>query len=460
MGAGTEPEHPAVDYSRATEAVVLHQAVLLVGYSLRDLHGTPASFPGGKGSFGQLLELLHFGYSPNSDSVADFPDAHLELKSTGVIRRAAGAWRAKERLVLSVINYHALVEEESYRESTFFQKNGRLLLVIYAWRADESPLDFQVKAVDVISLDELDESDRAIIEADWWAIRRAVREGRAHELSEGDTLYLAACRKGAGRGRDSRRQPFSDEPAPQRAFSLKAGFVTRLVEKLLASAPARSDEQAAIDDPAQLLESTFEQLMLARLEGFRGLTARKIAIEIAPDLNTRAKGFHASLVRRMLGVRTKRIEELEKADVTLKVVRIGKRGRPKESMSFPAFRYRVLAKERWSRSDLRERLSQRFLLAFFVDSDEGYRFSHATFWSMPETVLDGEVRRVWLETVVRIRRGCSHDLPGLRFSEVLHVRPHARNAADTDHTPDGRELVRKSFWLNASYIGRIYRDET
>lgn len=460
MGSGIEPARPTVDYSRANEEVVLHQAVLLVGYSLRDLHGTPASLPGGKGSFGQLLELLHFGYSPNSESVADFPEARLELKSTGVIPNATGMWRAKERLVLNVINYHSLVEEESYRDSMFFKKNGRLLLVIYAWRADLSPLDFQVQAVDVISLGELNESDRAIIEADWRTIRRVVQEGRAHELSEGDTLYLAACRKGAGRGRDSRTQPFSDEPAPQRAFSLKPGFVTRLVEKVLASAPERSDEQAAVDNPAQLLESTFEQLMLARFEVFRGLTAHQIATRIAPDLNTRAKGFHASLVSRMLGVRTKKIEELEKADVTLKVVRIGKRGRPKESMSFPAFKYRELAKETWRTSNLRGRLSKRFLMAFFAEDGNGYKFSHATFWSMPETVLEREVRRVWIETVVRIRRGCSHDLPGISFSEVLHVRPHARNAADTDRTPDGRELVRKSFWLNASYIGRIYRGET
>lgn len=41
------------------------------------------------------------------------------------------------------------------------------------------------------------EEDLAIIEHDWKTIMRKVRAGRAHELSEGDTLYLAACTKGA-----------------------------------------------------------------------------------------------------------------------------------------------------------------------------------------------------------------------------------------------------------------------
>jgi len=40
-------------------------------------------------------------------------------------------------------------------------------------------------------------------------------------------------------------------------------------------------------------------------------------------------------------------------------------------------------------------------------------------------------------------------------SSVAHVRPHARNAKDTELTPQGEQLVKKSFWLNQKYIAKI-----
>ena len=39
--------------------------------------------------------------------------------------------------------------------------------------------------------------DLLIIEQDWEKIMGKVRAGQAHLLTEGDTLYLAACTKGA-----------------------------------------------------------------------------------------------------------------------------------------------------------------------------------------------------------------------------------------------------------------------
>mgnify|MGYP001337438613 CR=1 FL=1 len=57
-----------------------------------------------KGLLGQLVELYHFGKLPNRNQEADFPEAGLELKVTGLLDN-----KAKERLVLSVINYHKII---------------------------------------------------------------------------------------------------------------------------------------------------------------------------------------------------------------------------------------------------------------------------------------------------------------------------------------------------------------
>lgn len=444
------------DYSTESEAVVVAHARTLVGRTLRDLYGDDVDPVRGKGAFGQLVELVHFGYEPNTVPGPDFRVARLELKATGAERKSMG-WRAKERLVLSNINYRGLAEETDFRASTFYLKNARLLIVVYHWVAGQGPSDYRVVGVGVVEIDLLDPSDRAIIEDDWEKIRLAVIQGRAHELSEADTNYLKATRKGAGTGRDDRSQPNSSIPAPNRAYSFKQSFLTRLIQPFLAAQPGpRADEASIVLDARQLQAKTFDDLVLDRFRRFTGHTVEEIVAVVDPTLNRQAKGFYADLARRMLDVKTRRIEEFEKADVVMKIVRVKGNGQPAEAMSFPAFRYRDLASQTWMESDLRELLTKRFLFVFFREASGTIRFHHATFWAMPETLLDGEVRQVWEDTVDRIASGRSERLPGSSGSSVLHVRPHARNAADTDLTPSGQRLVKQSFWLNRGFIGGIF----
>lgn len=54
------------------------------------------------------------------------------------------------------------------------------------------------------------EEDMKIIEHDFNVIKDKICAGKAHELSEGDTLYLGAATK-AATSEDRREQPFSDE---------------------------------------------------------------------------------------------------------------------------------------------------------------------------------------------------------------------------------------------------------
>lgn len=446
------------DYSNASELEVVSRARELVGKSLRDLYGSEVGSRKGKGAFGQLLEQLHFGYAPNSLPEVDFPVARLELKTTGAEARKNG-WFAKERLVLSNINYSQLAEDDDFLTSSFYLKNARLLLVVYYWLADTSPFDNKVIGVGVVDLEELDAADRAIIEDDWKKIQDAVKAGRAHEMSEGHTMYLKATRKGAGTGRDDRKQPFSSIPAPNRAFSFKQSFLTRLLQPFVRDVPLiGSDvEQPLVKDPAQLRTRSFDEVVLGRLDPFSGRTVESIMNEIDPELNRESKGFYADLARRMLGVTSRRIEEFEKADVIMKTVRVNSQGMPREHMSFPAFKYRDLVEQDWFESDLREALSKRFLFIFYEQLADQVRFHHAAFWAMPETVLDGEVKRVWDTTVNRIKTGRATELPRSTDSDVAHVRPHGRNALDTDETPQGRQLMKKSFWLNKSFISQIFK---
>lgn len=59
-----------------------------------------------------------------------------------------------------------------------------------------------------------------------------IKAGKAHELSEGDTIYLGACTKGANK-LSIVDQPFSKEKAMKRAFSLKSKYINFIIEKSL-----------------------------------------------------------------------------------------------------------------------------------------------------------------------------------------------------------------------------------
>ena len=74
------------------------------------------------------------------------------------------------------------------------------------------------------------------------------------------------------------------------------------------------------------------------------------------------------------------------------------------------------------------------------------------FWNVPEKDLQTEIKKVWEETVNRIKNNNYNNLPKSNESEILHVRPHGRNKLDTYPTPDGKQATKKCFWFNKQYI--------
>ena len=57
------------------------------------------------------------------------------------------------------------------------------------------------------------------------------------------------------------------------------------------------------------------------------------------------------------------------------------------------------------------------------------------------------------------------NFPGISESYLLHVRPHARNAADTfplpvrDKLTGATEYTKHCFWINNSFISEIVADD-
>lgn len=430
-------------YDPRDPSSILAYAERLVGRSLREaLDELPPTidFSSNKGGFGTVLERHYFGYEPNSRPEPDFAEAGVELKATP-LKRSGSRLVSKERLVLGMIDYMTVVSEE-WESSTFIKKNSHLLLVFYLHEQGKDPREFVIK---IVRLWEFPPEDLEIIRRDWQTIVDKVKAGRAHELSEGDTLYLGACTKSSD-SKTRRKQPLSAEPAKPRAFSLKQSYMNTVAQGSFGMKSVAADEVVR--------GRSFEEVVASRFAPYIGKTADEIADSVGLKAKRHAKNFYAVLTKRILGAGDKdKIAEFEKADIQVKTMRLLPSGRPKEDLPFPAFKYCDLIQQDWESSDLREVLGKRFFFVIYqLDRDDVPTLVGTRFWTMPISDIDGPARRCFDETQSRIEEDRADYLPKKSENPVCHVRPHGRDSRDVIPTPMGGLACRKSFWLNGSYI--------
>jgi DNA mismatch repair protein MutH len=412
-----------------------------------------------KGFLGELVERFVFGLDVNSRPEADFNIAGVELKTNPLKRHSDKKYVSKERLVFSMINYNEIVKE-TWETSSFLKKNNLLLLMFYLWLKDQNILDHEFKFVHLLDLlKDISDADALQIKKDWEFIVAKIQRGEAHLLSEADTYFLGACTKAAN-SRVVRDQPRGGRiPAKPRAFSLKQQYLNYLIQKQLLKRDVTTDSILKRNQKAV----TVEQMVFTKFAPYFGMTDSEIQIKIGVQIGKSAKNYKRMLANRILGVTSNRIEELEKSNVTLKVVTLEYSGTLKESLSFPAFDYKDLVTQVWydeeaeDMSELYEQIeTKKFLFVVFrkIKGSEDIILEKIKFWNFPMADLP-EVQRVWEKTVKSISDGEYKSLPKISDSPVAHVRPHGNNAQDTLETPQGTYEVKRCFWLNAKYIQRI-----
>lgn len=407
-----------------------------------------------KGNLGQIIEEKFFHYECNSDSRADFHDAGVELKVTPYKINKNGSISAKERLILTMIDYFSVVNE-SFEDSHMWRKSRLILLIYYLWQQDiKQNIDYKIGYSRLFTPPE---QDLMIIKHDYQVIVEKIRAGRAHELSEADTLYLGAAPK-ASTSADRRKQPFSDELAKPRAFAFKNSYMTYVLNTYIL--PGKQTYEPIMSDE---ISDSFEEYVTGKIAGYRGRTVGDLCMEFDIDIEKKPKSLEAMLAYRILGIKGNRAEEFEKANVVVKTIRVGSNGKIKESMSFPAFKFKELIQEEWEDSTFGNYLREtRFLFVVYKFDENGeLRLKGSQFWNIPYDDLENEVKQVWEKTVDVIKEGLRVDivngvrrnnLPKASENRVSHVRPHAQNANDTYELPDGRMYPKQCFWLNNSYI--------
>jgi DNA mismatch repair protein len=183
-------------YDKYDVSSIEEYARRLIGKTFKEAIGSEsynniADF-GRKGGLGNLIEKYYFKFEINSRQQPDFEDAGIELKVTPYKMDARGNKTAKERLVITMINYMTVINE-AFDDSHLWAKLRLMLIVYYFYEKEISDrLDYRI---DYVSLFTPPEEDLKIIKDDYRKIVEKIRSGHAHELSEADTMYLSACTK-------------------------------------------------------------------------------------------------------------------------------------------------------------------------------------------------------------------------------------------------------------------------
>ena len=428
-----------------------------------------------KGGLGNLLEELYFGYKANSDQEADFAEAGVELKATPYEYTKKGELRAGERLVITMIGYDAPFEQDFYQSHLW--NKIRMTLLVYYWR-NKSLKNNLLYEIGYVKLFQPPETDLIIIRQDYEKIKQKIISGRAHELSESDTMYLGACTKGATAAKSTVPQYYNkDVPARKRAFCFKNSYMTYVLNHYIAG--KETDAESIVSDE-QLLETTSFELCIERqIARYTGTSDKDLCEKFGRKYNNN-KAQWVDLTYKILGIRSNQAEEFEKANIVVKSIRVEQNGRMKESLSFPPFLFRKFVKENFEDSEIYRYFDEtRFFFVVWKRDGDVYRVLDSQLWNMPAHDLRYTVRDGWEQIQRVIKYGVKfskeetakgivvkNNLPKKTDNPIIHIRPHAQKSAyrlhdgtlignverDANELPNGEYMTTQSFWINNSYV--------
>lgn len=436
----------------------------LLGKSLRDFVWDNYEPKKGKGSLGQMVENIFFLLETNNYAGADFSEAGMELKCTPLKKGKQDEYLIKERLVCNMINYCEVIKDD-FEHSHFYLKCQLMLLLFYLHQSNSNNLDLEF----IFSvLWKLPEKDLMIIRHDYEVIIEKIKQGKAHELSEGDTMYLGACRKGQ-KGESLMKQPFNkDVDAPRRAFSLKMAYMRTVLDFVVQSGKnAVSNYEGAKSELVStdaLRNNSFEDILLSRFKPFLKEPYEKIAESKNLDISNNPKNKFAMIANAIAAsakcANVNRSEEFLKAGLTMKTIRVQASGIIKEAMSFENIDYIEVAEcEDWFDSRLYELYSSRFMFVVFKEQNAGkadYILDDVFFWTMPQQDLKyAEVYWNHIKEIILADHISEDYWWKASDKKKFHVRPKAQTAADLAPTPNGKGAKKFCYWFNNDYVREI-----
>jgi DNA mismatch repair protein MutH len=431
----------------------------------------------GKGVAGQMLHAW-FGVGENdSRSEPDLlnvkmPDgrtAGIEIKVVP-LKAVRGGIRVKERCKVTSIEYTSLLGETW----SVSRARHKLLVTLFIYYHYAGAKNWPDSTVDRVVCWQLEKSPaRHTIESDWERTWHFVRDGRAHEISEGQAAILGASTAGAGKASKWVAQPTNPSvKARKRAFALKPAFLqTAYGLDKDPSAYERIPTSGVRDR-----DTDVRDVLLRRLGRYVGRRLEDIADDLGiPDIAAtgaqRPKHAASLLIKRVLGAMSddKKLLELEALGIKPKTIPARYPDmKPFEAMSFPAMKLVEFAEETWEDSDLRAHLENILMIPLFRrEREDDYRESllgKPFFWT-PIGREEDAIAREWrlFNKEVRQGRAAYTRVNGRRVSSLtpasattyIHLRPKGKDGSEDDIDPQGKPAQKLCFWLNQSFVQRL-----
>lgn len=432
---------------------VLRHARLLVGKPLAEVAQLAGESSAdwdsrkSKGSAGMWIER-HFGLGRNNDAAPDLAASGIEIKSVPLLITGTQL-KSKERTVITMIDYHR-VAVEPFEGTPLDTKTRLTLYVFYLWLPESVNVPERHRVKEVL-LHDRTSLDLLAVKTAYSHVKKMSQKGEAHLLSEGDTSPVGACTKGAKGQR--RTQPFSREMARPRAFAWRPTHTTNLYRASVTSGPEVEPNIASLSDLLHKVETLIDSLA--------GHTVARLFDKFGLAINPAAKNLTAVLFKTILENAGENLKMgLDALGITVKVTRINPDTlRPHEAVSFAPFDFTHVIATPWDESDALATLGQ--ILFIVLEAPRGAsvldaRLRAATLWSADRAAI-ATLEREYEQFRTAFSQLPATDWPRGSNTEILHVRPHGRNAKDLVTLPNGSTHVRSSFWLNQSFVQEILK---
>ena len=398
-----------------------------------------------KGILGKIVETGFYNYPNNNIAESDFNELGVELKVTGYIKNKNGTISAKERLVLSKINYNDIINEE-FNFSKLIFKNKKILIIWYEYDCTKNVKDFVITNYQLYDMT----NDELIIKNDFEIIKEKVIDGNAHLLSEGDTSFLGACVKGIN-GNQKVSQPNSEFMAKPRAFSLKNAYLTGILRNL--------DLTLEVDN---LEYKTVEEYVYAQIKKFMGKTQLDIYESIIGELNSDnvPKNIGKIISDKLIGTDEELPEKnslFAKTNYKIKNVPIDKNYIPLERMPFRTIRLSEFG-DTWDNSEWKNFFEEVTIIALCYEGTKEIANGFRILKNIKKISFNDSDIESFGQTYNMVKKAIEmHDVSYLPYpnsfeGQYLEIAPKGQKGANAYETFFDNDKTKVCFMMNKEFI--------
>ncbi len=115
------------------------------------------------------------------------------------------------------------------------------------------------------------------VRQDWNIIHKKIASGKAHEISESDTEFLAACTKGAN-SKILVEQYSSEIKAKPRAYSFKSSYMTYLYRNMIHNIAPYSP----LISEDEWMKNPLEEIYKEKMAAYHGMTQAQLSRRFGP----------------------------------------------------------------------------------------------------------------------------------------------------------------------------------